>query len=157
MTSFDTSAVINWVISGFIGLVFGIISAWITHRYQKERDSIAWEREKEKLRQQFEHELKMLEVQFQQRLVESEQQAAQKQVSRVRDEILKGVDNPNKSLNELLLARRQMLPSDNMYSSTEHNTKYNYLAQRLKTYLVVGFIGLAIIIGIIITFIMLNR
>lgn len=108
MPSLDTATLINWVVSVLIGLVFGIGSAWVTHRYQRQRDDIAWEREKTKLREQFEHEKRLLELQFQQRLKELEQQSSQQQSSRVRDEILKGVDDPDKTIEELQRARRRI-------------------------------------------------
>jgi len=108
MPALDISTLVNWVVSGFIGLVFGVVSAWVTHRYQKERDSITWEREKEKLREQFEHEKILLELQFQQRLKELEQQSVQQQSGRVREEILKGVDNPDKAIEELQRARQRI-------------------------------------------------
>ncbi len=73
MPSLDISTLVNWMVSGFIGLIFGLVTAWVTHRYQRKRDDIAWEREKEKLQEQFEHEKRLLELQFQQRLKELEE------------------------------------------------------------------------------------
>ena len=110
MPSLDIATLINWAVSGFIGLMFGIGSAWVTHRYQRQRDDIAWEREKAKLREQFEHEKRLLELQFQQRLKELEQQSSQQQSSRIRDEILKGVDNPDRAIQELQRARVYLQP-----------------------------------------------
>ena len=79
--SIDVPTLVKLIVSGFIGLAFGIISAWVTYRYERKRDDIAWEREKEKLQRQFEHEKLVLQAQYQQRLDELERRA-------IRDEIL---------------------------------------------------------------------
>lgn len=94
MPTLDTTALFNWIISGLIGLIFGSIGAWYTHRLQIKRENLAWQREKEKLQERFEQEKSLLEIQFNQKLLELEKQATQQQSNQVRTEILKGVENP---------------------------------------------------------------
>jgi hypothetical protein len=101
MTNFDLPILINWLASGFIGFIFGIAGTWVTYRYERMRDDIAWKREKEKLERQFEQDKLLLEIQFQQKLKEIEQQLSQKQSTEIRQELLRGVDNPGKALQEL--------------------------------------------------------
>ena len=101
MPSIDISVLINWIISGFIGLFFGIISAWFTHRYEKKRDDIAWEREKEKLKQQFDHEVKMLEAQHQQKMIDFERQLREQRHENIRKELLRGVDDAENEIKKI--------------------------------------------------------
>lgn len=105
MPALDTTAILNWIISGFIGLIFGGIGAWYTHRLQLKREKLSWQREieklqvekekeKERLQERFEQEKILLKLQFQQKSYELEQQIALQQSSQIRAEILKGTDNP---------------------------------------------------------------
>ena len=105
MPALDTTAILNWIISGFIGLIFGGIGAWYTHRLQLKREKLSWQREieklqvekekeKERLQETFEQEKILLTLQFQQKSYELEQQIALQQSSQIRAEILKGTDNP---------------------------------------------------------------
>jgi len=144
------------MVSGAIGCLFGVALAWVTYRYNKIRDDVSWEREKEKLRlqwdqehelliekwqkeqegkekewnqtqvrfqdqweqekkklelqreqqlvllqQQWEHDKELQILQFQQRLREYEQQIVDQEKIRLRDAILKGLDNPTKAILEL--------------------------------------------------------
>lgn len=47
MNSIDWPTLINWIVSGMIGVVLGAISGWITYSYQLRQSKIAWNREKE--------------------------------------------------------------------------------------------------------------
>jgi hypothetical protein len=123
MPSLDISTLINWLVSGFIGLIFGVGGAWVAHRYQRQRDDIAWKREKEKLRKQFEHDKKMLQLGFEQKLREVEQQ-------RIRENLLRGVESPDRTIEELQRAKQRIhtpsmlppapkrAPADTEYSSS---------------------------------------
>ncbi|MEM4234688.1 MAG: hypothetical protein QXU75_06040 [Candidatus Methanomethylicaceae archaeon] len=131
MPLLDIGTLVNWLVSGFIGLIFGIGSAWVTYRYQRRRDDIAWEREKEKLREQFEHDKRMLEQQFQQRIKELEYQLSQQQSLRLREEILKGVDNPAKAIEELQRAEQMIyapLPPPSPYLIPRAQLRFNWVA-----------------------------
>lgn len=102
MTSLDIPFIINTIFVAIVGSFFGgIVGAWVTHVYQRKRDDIAWEREKEKLKKSFEHERDMLELQFQQRLDELQKQLSQQQSAQLRNDILKGVDNPQRAINAI--------------------------------------------------------
>jgi hypothetical protein len=150
MVSLHITSVMNWVISGFIGLLFGIIGAWATHRFQKERDSIAWESEKEKLREQFEYEKRLIEVQFEQRLIEYVRQSEQQQRQRIREEILKGVDNPQETLDVLLKGEREIADIERKRETQmSKRLRSEYLARRLTKYVGIGLIVLAIVLGIV--------
>lgn len=73
MLQLDLPALMNLIISGIIGVILGLISGWATYRYQLKRDKIAWQREQENL----------------------EKQA-------IREEIVKGIDNPKETIKQLL-------------------------------------------------------
>jgi len=75
----DMQLISNWIISGLIGLLFGIISAWVTHRYERKRDDISWEHEKVKLGQQFQQEKELMELQFRQKLSDYESGISQQE------------------------------------------------------------------------------
>jgi hypothetical protein len=105
MPELDTASILNWAISGLIGLIFGAIGSWYTHRLQLSREKLAWQREKERLQEdknreremlqeRFEQEKILLKLKFQQEVLEREKQFASQQSSQVRAEILKGTDNP---------------------------------------------------------------
>jgi hypothetical protein len=101
MTNFDLPTLINWLASGFIGFIFGIAGTWITYRYERIRDDIAWKREKEKLEKQFEQDKLLLELQFEQKLKEADHQFTQKRSIEIRQELMQGMDNPGKALQNL--------------------------------------------------------
>lgn len=111
MLSVDIPILVNLLMSGLIGFIVGIGSAWVTHHYHRQRDDIAWRREKAKLQEQSEHEKTMLELQFQQRVKELEQQSAQEQRLRIKEELLKGIENPDKAIEELQRARQRIAAS----------------------------------------------
>jgi hypothetical protein len=101
MSAIDTSVLVNWVISGFIGLIFGVISAWVTYRYGLKRDDISWEREKTKLQQQFQHDRELLKVQFEQRIQELEQQLAHQEQLQLREKLTQGIENANQTIENI--------------------------------------------------------
>jgi hypothetical protein len=41
------ATLINWIVTGLLGVIFGAASAWVAYRYQRKRDDIKWKREKE--------------------------------------------------------------------------------------------------------------
>lgn len=86
---------VDWLISGSIGLVFGLFSAWVAYRFQRRRDDIAWAREKLKLQEQFAHEKELLERQFQDR-------AEKLKESELRESLTRGVDNAEKEIKALV-------------------------------------------------------
>ena len=134
MTSIDTPTLVNWIVSGFIGLCFGIISAWVTYRYERKRDDIAWEREKERLQQQFEHERKLVALEFQQKLEELTQEKLQEQNSQIRSDILKGVENSAKTLEELERTRAEFAPQRAKMRVEQWRTGYSFLWMHLFTF-----------------------
>jgi hypothetical protein len=67
MIALDPSTITGWVISGLIALLFGLVNAWVTHKYQKARDDRTWTREMEELEHQLEHGIEMLQLSFQQK------------------------------------------------------------------------------------------
>ena len=120
MPPFDVSTTVNWIISGFIGLIFGIISAWITYRYARKRDDISWEREKGKLQQQFKHDKEILELQSQKRIQELEQQLSQQQSSQLKEKLTEGLDNPDSAIKNLQRAEVQLKRGTLIMVSPEH-------------------------------------
>ena len=101
MTPIDIPTLLNWLVPGIIGLLLGTFSSWLANRYQRRRDDIAWAREQEKLKQNFEHEKSMLALQFQQKLEELEQQLSLQKSARLREQILKDVDDANRVIREI--------------------------------------------------------
>jgi WXG100 family type VII secretion target len=82
-----------------------MISAWISYRYERKRDDIAWQREREKLQEQHRHDLELLEKQFQQKIIELEQQLAREQTSQLRNRLTQGIDNAQETIENLQRAR----------------------------------------------------
>ena len=76
MSQIDWPTLMNWIISGIIGAIFGIIGTWIAHRFARKRDDINWQRK--------------LEEQKRQLILEQQQQSKE----RLREQILKDVNNP---------------------------------------------------------------
>jgi hypothetical protein len=103
MITIDIASLFNWIVMGLIGVFFGTISAWIAYRYERRRDDIVWEREKIKLHQQYEQEKELLALQNQQKVKELEEQIARQNSSEVRQELLRGLDNPDETVRKLLM------------------------------------------------------
>jgi len=114
----DWSIFANWVVTGFLGVIFGAASAWVTYRYQRKQDDIKWTREvkqretdwlreQEKLKQQWEHDKALMLLQSKQRFIELEQQYFEQEKSRIKDELLRGLENPVQTIKELEDFRRQ--------------------------------------------------
>ena len=100
--SFDVPFIVNTIFVAAVGSFFGsIVGAWITHRYQRNRDDVAWEREKEKISEQYAHESEMLEKQFSQKIMELEVQIKLQADSQLRDKLIQGIDAPEKVIKEL--------------------------------------------------------
>jgi hypothetical protein len=110
MTSIDVPTLINWITTGFIGLFFGVISAWVVYRYERKRDDITWEREKDKLRQQFEHEKELLASEFQLKLEEMNQQALREQGPQIRSELLRGIERPAEAIANIERTHKELEP-----------------------------------------------
>ena len=77
----DVSIMISWIVPAFIAFIFGALSAWLTHRFQRKQDDIAWNHEKEKLQAEFQIGLTRLKEEVRQDLYK------QRELS-VRNEIL---------------------------------------------------------------------
>ncbi len=104
----DWALLINWVTSGFIGLVFGIIGGWVTYRRDRRRDDIAWQKEKQKFQEDWEHQKELLEIQFEQRLKEHELQITREENERLRNTLLQGVNNPLETIDTLQRTRARL-------------------------------------------------
>lgn len=94
MPPIDWGTLINWVVTGLIGLIFGVIGGYVTYRFDRKRDDLLWERERAKLEQQWKHEREQMELVWQQKLQELQIQFLRDEQTRLRGEILKGIDNP---------------------------------------------------------------
>jgi len=105
MGQIDWILSMNWIISGFIGLLFGIIGGWATYRFDRKRDDIAWEREKQRIQDEWQHQRELLEVQFNQKLAELETQLRREENERLRSTLLRGVDNPAEAIDRAMRAR----------------------------------------------------
>jgi len=93
--TFDIPFIINTIFVAAVGSFFGsIVGVWVSHHYQKKRDDITWERDKDKLKAQFAHDMELAQVQFQYKLNELEQQFRQQQSIQLRNEIMRDVNNP---------------------------------------------------------------
>lgn len=105
MGQIDWALIINWIVSGFIGLVFGIIGSWVTYRRDRNRDDIAWQREKQRFQEDWRHQKELSEIQFEQKLKELELQFKREENERLRSTLLRGVDNPIETIDTLQRAR----------------------------------------------------
>ena len=103
-TQIDWLTITNWIVSGFIGLAFGLIGSWVSYRYDRKRDNIAWEREKEKINEQWKHEISIMERQFQERLAEIEKEDRNKVVA----DMLRGIDNPQKTIQAIQASKLRL-------------------------------------------------
>lgn len=108
MGQIDWVVSMNWVISGLIGLIFGIIGGWATYRFDRKRDDIAWERDKQRIQDEWQHQKKLLESQFEQRLVELEAELKREESERLRSTLLRGVDDPAAAINRAMRAKVQL-------------------------------------------------
>lgn len=108
MGQIDWAILINWIVSGFIGLVFGILGGWVTYRRDRIRDDIAWQREKQQFQEDWQRQKELLEIQFDQRLKELELQFSREENERLRNTLLKGVDNPIATIGNLQRARVEL-------------------------------------------------
>jgi hypothetical protein len=86
----DWATLLNWIFSGLIALIFGIIGTWATYRFERKRDDIRWQRDKQQLEEQWNQKLREIELQL-------ANQAKQER----RDDIVKGLDDPARELQKL--------------------------------------------------------
>ena len=91
MPVLDLPNLINWIVAGLIGFVFGAVSALLTYRLERRRDDLKWQRELEKLRLEF-------ALQSLQRRKEYEQEKIEESSERIKAELTQGLDDPEKAL-----------------------------------------------------------
>lgn len=108
MPSIDWSLFLNWIVTGIIGLVFGIIGGYVTYRLERKRDDLQWERERLKLELQWKHDREQMELVWKQKVQELELQFVRQDQTRLRDEILMGLNNPSRQIQVILDATRDM-------------------------------------------------
>src|SRR5262245_50339060 len=94
MQTLNLSSFALVVIPAVIGLIFGVIGGYMTHRFQRLRDDIQWEREKLKLEQQWQYEREKLNLLWQQKVQEMELQYLKEERNNLRSELAKGVNDP---------------------------------------------------------------
>jgi hypothetical protein len=94
MPAIEIPTLINWIIAGLIGLVFGTASAFFTYRFERRRDDLKWQRELEKLRIEF-------ELQALQQQKEHEQEQIAETGKRINAELTRGLDDPEKAVRSL--------------------------------------------------------
>ena len=104
----DAATLVNWVASGLVGLAFGLVSAWATHRFARKRDDIAWQRELAKLQHEHEQEREMAAVEFRQKMAELEDRHARESRVALKEELIKGLDHPGETLRSLLTLTTQL-------------------------------------------------
>jgi hypothetical protein len=108
MTSIDWPQLINLVVVAFLSGAFGASgAAWLTHHFTEKRDKAAWEREKEKLKEEFNQQIALYNMQSEDKKRELEQQALEQQRTSVRSSILKGIGDP-RALSEIITFQNQM-------------------------------------------------
>lgn len=94
MSAIDVPTLINWIVAGFIGVVFGFSSAYFTYRLERRRDDLKWQRELEKLRMEF--ELKARQWQK-----EHDKERTEGLSDRINSELTQGLDDPEKAIQSL--------------------------------------------------------
>jgi hypothetical protein len=98
MEQIDLPTIVNWLVSGFIGALFGAIGAWVVYRFERKRDDIAWARDRKKQLDEFMHDKELLETQYQQRLKELQVQTQREESAKLRQDLLRGVDSPREAI-----------------------------------------------------------
>ena len=73
MSNIDTPTLINWIVSGLIAFIFGAISTWLAYGFQKRREDIAWNREKERMQHQFQNDVERLREEVKQELYKQQE------------------------------------------------------------------------------------
>jgi len=135
MPQTDWATLVNWLISGFIGLGFGTIGAWMAHHFQRQRDDVAWERERSKLQEQWKHDTELLERQFEQRLKELDLQTQQEESKRLRAELTKGLDKTKETIKDLedtrILIARQAALTDQVSQVEKERRQDEFYIQAL--------------------------
>jgi len=125
MSQIDVPTLVNWIVTGVIGLVFGIVSASVVHRYQRRRDDIAWDREKllqqqkfdqekSQLQERFRHERAGWEAGFLERQRQAVLEAEQKKRNDLRAQLTSGVSDPAKAIRSIKQADRLIAIHDNV-------------------------------------------
>ncbi len=104
MPPIDWGLLVNWIVSGLVGLTFGIIGGYATYRFQRIRDDIQWDREKAKLEQEWKHEVEKMETGWKQKLQELELQFVRQDQQRLRDMIQGGSEGPVVALRDIIAA-----------------------------------------------------
>jgi len=110
LSQMDWLTLTNWIVSGAISLIFGLIGGWVAYRLERKRDDIAWERKQEELTRQFQHDKQLLEAQFEQKFRESEQRRLEQQEAERRAVLLKGLDNPPVLIKTIEHTRGMLVP-----------------------------------------------
>jgi hypothetical protein len=113
MTSIDWPMLINWIVSGLIGLLFGVIGGYVTYRLERNRDDVRWERERANLEQQFKHDREQMELVWQQKLQELQIQFMREDQKKLRDDIMVVLQDPLKIIQNAGLYNR--LANDAVY------------------------------------------
>jgi len=127
MSQIDWSTLVNWLVTGFIGFMFGALGAFITYRLERRRDDIAWERDRRKQLELFAHEREILQTQFQQKLEEIKMQFQREDNIRTRQELLRGIDNPLEAIVVLHEAISEFTNSHSMRLADSQSREMNLL------------------------------
>ncbi len=114
MPPIDWALLINWLVTGFIGLFFGVIGGYLTYRLERKRDDIRWAREKEQLELSWKHDKEQMELIWQQKLQELEIHFLRDEQNRLRQDILKGIDNPRATIEQYIHNRESVLRQTNV-------------------------------------------
>jgi SOS-response transcriptional repressor LexA len=102
MPGVDWGLLINWIVSGVIGLICGIGGGYVTYRLDRRRDDLQWQRERLKLEEQWKHEREQREAIWRLKLRELEMQYEQEQRENLRRELTKGLDDPSHAVRAAL-------------------------------------------------------
>lgn len=98
MPTVDWGLLVNWIITGAVGLVFGVIGGYATYRFDRKRDDLRWQREKLNLKDQWEYDKEQLEIAWKQKLQELEIQHQREQQTTLRKELTRGLDSPSRAI-----------------------------------------------------------
>jgi SOS-response transcriptional repressor LexA len=104
----DGGLLINWIVSGALGLIFGIIGGYVTYRFDLKREKL-------KLDEQWKQKLQELDIQHQQKLQELGIQYEQERQAYVRRELTRGLENLSRALDEAVKADSLRVDSFRFY------------------------------------------
>lgn len=95
MSPFDWSQLSTVLITGLIGMFFGIISSYFSYRNERKRDELKWQHEKEMMKTQQQFAKEQSAIEWAHKFDEIEVKNYHEQISKLRRELINDIGNPS--------------------------------------------------------------